>query len=90
MKEGGKDSKERIAYAFRWATSRMPDQEELNILVGLFEDEMAEFQNHPERAAAFLQIGEFSSQDELNAQELAAYGVVANTIINLSESLQKN
>ncbi len=51
---------------------------------------MTEFQNHPERAEAFLQIGEFSEQDDLNALELAAYGVVANTIINLSESLQKN
>lgn len=90
MKEGGNDAAQRIAYAFRWATSRKPDQEELKILKGLFEDEMTEFQNHPERAEAFLQIGEFSEQDDLNALELAAYGVVANTVINLSESLQKN
>lgn len=90
LKEGGNDPRGRIAYAFRWATSRKPDPEELKILVGLFEDEMTEFRNHPERAAAFLRIGEFSRQVDGNAQELAAYGVVANTIINLSESLQKN
>lgn len=90
MIEGGKHSKQRIEYAFRWATSRKPDEEELNILEGLFDDELAEFQIYPERAKAFLQIGEFNSQENLNELELAAYGVVANAIMNLSESLQKN
>jgi len=77
--------KHRIEYAFRWATSRKPDAEELNILEELFKAEIDEFQKYPERADAFL-----DHREARNNPELAAYAVVANAIINLSESLQKN
>ncbi len=90
MNEGDQNLKQRIEYAFRWATSRKPDAEELNILEGLFNDELDEFQKYPERADDFLNIGEFDNQEDLDNLELAAFGVVANAIINLSESLQKN
>jgi hypothetical protein len=90
INEGGSNLKQRIEYAFRWATSRKPDVDELIILEGLFNDELAEFQKYPDRADEFLQIGEFNNQKNVNNLELAAYGVVANAIINLSESLQKN
>jgi hypothetical protein len=90
MNEGGSDFKQRIIYGFRWATSRKPDADELYILEGLFNDEIEEFRKYPERADEFLQIAEVNNQEELNNLELAAYGVIANAIINLSESLQKN
>lgn len=90
MTEGGKNLKQRIDYAFRWATSRKPDLGELIILESLFNDELKEFQKYPDKADDFLNIGGFNSKENLNSQELAAYGVVANTIMNLSESLQKN
>lgn len=90
MQAGGDHLQQRIEYAFRWATSRKPDTEELDILEDLFRQELEEFQKHPERAEDFLQMGEFTSQMHLNKPELAAYSVLANTVINLSESLQKN
>ena len=90
MKEGGNNSKQRIEYAFRWATSRRPDMDELNILESLFNEELDEFRKYPERAEEFLQIGELNDKDNIDIPEFAAYGVVANAIINLSESLQKN
>ena len=85
MNKGGADLKHRIEYAFRWATSRKPDAEELNILEELFKAEIDEFQKYPERADDFL-----DHREARNNPELAAYAVVANAIINLSESLQKN
>lgn len=90
IEEGGDSSRDRISYAFRWATSRKPDVGEINILEDLFRKEMEEFQEHPERADAFLKIGEIKNKQGMNKLELASYAVVANTIINLSESLQKN
>ena len=90
MKEGGSSSKQRIEYAFRWATSRKPDADESNILEDLFQNEMEEFQKYPERADDFLQEETIKNKGDLNKLELAAYSVVANAIINLSESLQKN
>ena len=88
--EGGNDLEQRIEYAFQWATSRKPDIEERKILKDLFKNEMYEFQKHPEKADDFLQVREVNNQENSNKIELAAYGVIANTIINLSESLQKN
>ena len=88
--EGGSDRRQRIEYAFRLATSRRPDSEELDILENLFQYELDEFQKNPEVTEDFLRIGEFKSQEKLNKVEFAAYGVVASAIINLSESLQKN
>jgi hypothetical protein len=87
---GHGSAKERITYAFRWVVSRKPDDDELHILENLLLSELAEFQKHPDRAEAFLQIGEFQAEDKWNKVDLAAYGVVANAIFNLSESLQKN
>jgi hypothetical protein len=88
--EGGNNRRQRIEYAFRLATSRRPDSEELDILENLFQYELDEFQKNPEVTEDFLRIGEFKSQEKLNKVEFAAYGVVASAIINLSESLQKN
>lgn len=90
MSEGGSDLNQRIVYAFRWATSRKPDTYELGILENLFNNALEEFQEFPERAVEYLQIGEFNHPENTDNLELAAYGVVANAIINLSESLQKN
>ncbi|MFY0653372.1 MAG: PSD1 domain-containing protein [Cyclobacteriaceae bacterium] len=90
MIEGGANADQRIENAFRWTTSRKPEADELNTLSDLYHSEVQEFQKYPERAEEFLQIGEYKNNDNLNKLELAAYGVVANAIINLSESLQKN
>jgi hypothetical protein len=90
MNEGGNDLEQRIEYAFRWATSRRPDTEERIILESLYHEALDEFQKYPERADDFLDIGEFNNQEGLDKLELAAHAVMANAIINLSESLQKN
>lgn len=90
LKEGGNEPEQRIVYAFRWATSRKPDAEETKILLDLFQYELKEFQKHPDRAEHFLRIGEYPRAEDVDLAELAAYSVVANTIFNMSESLQKN
>jgi len=90
MKEGGSSSEQRIEYAFRWATSRKPDAEEIKILENLFQYEMVEFRKYPDRADAFLQSEIINNKGDFDKLELAAYSVVANSILNLSESLQKN
>lgn len=90
MLEGGGDSAERLSFAFRWATSRSPDEEEISVLRNLFDHELSEFRRRPEQAEAFLRSGEYDRNKELDPVELAAYAVVSNAILNLSESMQKN
>lgn len=85
----GEGPEDRLRYAFRYATSREPDEEELNILLELYRSEQNEFEKHPARADDFLAIGSHHLA-ESPATETAAYGTVVNAIFNLSESLQKN
>jgi hypothetical protein len=87
IEKGGDNSKDRITYAFRWATSRKPAIDEISILENLLQKEEAEFEAFPERAKSFV---DSKNAQGMNTLELASYTVVANAIINLSESLQKN
>ena len=90
IREGGKSLEQRMVYAFRCATSRTPDAEEISILTNLFQYELEEFEKHPEKATQFLEIGEYQQQENYEPANLAAYAVVANTLLNMSESMQKN
>jgi hypothetical protein len=49
----------------------------------------AEFTAHPERAAAFLSIGETKPDPALPAAKLATYGMIASQLLNLDEVLNK-
>ncbi len=90
IREGGNNAKERIQWAFQWATSRLPDEAELSILLELLEEQVLEFSNYPERAEAIVDLGEGGSGQMVGTEELAAYTMVCNAVMNLSESLQKN
>ena len=89
IKEGGEHSKDRIAFAFRLATSRQVKSKELRVLQDLFEEEWAAFQSDEAAAKDLLSIGEYQLEKDIDAAELAGYTVVANAILNLTEAIQK-
>ncbi len=89
MTEGGASPAERVAFAFRLATARMPSENETRALVTLFEKQRARFTAAPEQATALLAIGESPRNDKLDAAELAAWASVASTILNLDETVTK-
>ncbi|NND31840.1 MAG: DUF1553 domain-containing protein, partial [Saprospiraceae bacterium] len=82
-------SEDRITSAFRLATSRYPNAEELKILLNLLEEEIREFETNPTGAEQLLNIGEQSKDEKQDAIQLAAYTIVANAIFNLTESIMK-
>ena len=87
--EGGAELQARIEFAFRLATSRQPTQDELALLTELFNDQFEVFAAEPERAARYLKVGEYGYQHKLDVIELASYTVIANTILNLAETILK-
>ena len=89
MTEGGAAPAERVAFAFRLATARMPSENETKALVTLFEKQSARFSAAPGQAAALLGIGESPRNEKLDATELAAWISVASTILNLDETVTK-
>ena len=90
MIKNGTNSEQRISYGFRCGTSRKPNSREIEILKDLFLIEKNEFEKHPYRAYNLVSNNEIKNIDKFDVKELAAYTVIASTIINLSESLQKN
>ena len=85
LKEGGATSRERISYAFRLATARTISNAELNILHGAFVREKKRFTKDPAAALGFLS---FNHQTP-GTIDLAAYTMVASTILNLNETITR-
>ena len=89
LNEGGDTEKERIQFAFRLATSRTPTTKEVRLLRDLLAAEKADYKDNPQAAKQLIAIGEHPVSEDLDIEELAAYTVVANAILNLTEAVQK-
>jgi hypothetical protein len=89
LNEGGDTSEERIKFAFRLATSRVPKDEELVILNKMLNEETAHFKDNPNEAEKLLNIGEYSTESNISSVSLAAHSIVANAILNVAEAIMK-
>jgi len=89
MTEGGETPEGHIAWAFRLATSRWPDEQEQEILLGNLKAQIEYFRNNPKEAARLLAVGDKRNDEKLNAAELAAYAGTASLILNLDEVITK-
>jgi uncharacterized protein DUF1549/uncharacterized protein DUF1553/concanavalin A-like lectin/glucanase superfamily protein/cytochrome c len=85
LTEGGPTPQERLAWAFRLATSRPPGDRELQALLRNLEKQKESFSRRPQEAAKLLAVGEKRSDEKLNQVELAAYTATASLILNLDE-----
>ena len=79
----------RLQFFFQSVVSRNPRPNELQILKTLYDSEYQAFSKDTKRAESLLAIGEFARDKDLNISELAAYTVVANTILNYDEAIVK-
>jgi len=90
MKQGGSTPEERIAFAFRLATSREPDDVEKKLLGDLFATSLKEAQADPDRAEKLLTVGLAKQPRNIDEVEEAAWATVARAILNLGETYQRN
>ena len=74
---------------FQTLTSRVPDAEELQVLEDLYRAQLAEFETHPDRATAYLKVGDHPVEPSLNTNQLAAMSSVANILLNFDECVIK-
>jgi hypothetical protein len=81
---------ERITFAYRVVLSRSPTPDELAIVNQQWTAHLARYQEDVEAANKLISYGESKRKAELNSAELAAYTMVANTILNLDETLTRN
>jgi hypothetical protein len=78
-----------IRWFFLSVVSRNPRAREMQILIELYQTEVQAFTKEPQRAESLLSTGEYPRDKSLNTAELAAFTVVANTILNYDEAVVK-
>jgi hypothetical protein len=89
MKEGGRDPRSRIAWAFRLATARPPTADEAKVLLDAFNAQLADFRRDKAAAEKLLAVGGFKADASLDPSELAAWATIASMILNLDETVTK-
>lgn len=89
MTEGGTTSEERIRFAFRLATARLPSADELRVLDTVLDSELAVYRKNQPAAIKLLSVGESPRNPKLDPAELAAWSTVAGVILNLDETVTK-
>ncbi len=90
LQEGGSSLDERLTFAFRHVVARKPSPRERTLLKQLVTEQLADYATRGDKAEALLKVGEFPREAKLNPSELAAWTIVASTLLNLDESLTRN
>jgi hypothetical protein len=86
--EAGSDAQARVRWLFREATGRRPTQAEARVLLDLMQHRLDHYKQQPAEAAKLIVIGA-SKPGNVEATELAAWTMVASTILNLDETITK-
>ena len=89
IKEGGATISSRLTHGFRLLLARQPRPQEIQVLAAAVERCLKDFKQDPEAARQLLAVGEAKADDQTGPDELAAYTMVASTLINLDEAITK-
>lgn len=84
-----KSIEKQIKKGFRLVTSRFPNPKELEVLKGQYFRQLAYFKKHPKEVQKLIQVGDKKANASLNYTELSALTIVANTLLNHTESYYK-
>ena len=89
VSEGGTSVEERVTFAFRSVMARKPNAAEIQSLTTLLTEYLSEFRKSPDAATKLLSAGESPRNEQLDANDLAAWTMVTHLLLNLSESVTK-
>ncbi len=84
-----KSDADRIAMAFRLAIARDPKALEKKVLLKLYDRQLAAYHADPASALKLLAVGESPRNEHLEPAKLAAWTMVASTVLNLDETITK-
>lgn len=89
LKEGGKDERSKMIYAFRLATGRNPTTDETSKLLKFWEEQYDYFENRTADALDVAVPDIKSVPKEVNLHRAAAWAMVSRTLLNLDETVTK-
>jgi len=90
MAEAGERSDDRISLAFRYALSREPDAQELEVLRALYHKHLMEYTEDKAAATALTRAGMAPTLSDLDAADVAAWTSVTRVILNLHETITRS
>ncbi len=90
LSEAGKEESDRIKHAFKIVMDRDPSARETELLSKLYEKERVHYSDNKAAAEKLLTIGESKPDAKFEPTELAAWTMVASTILNMDETVTKN
>ncbi len=79
---------EKLKFGFRLATSRLPSDQELQVLVTSWNEDVAYYSEHLEQAEQLRQLGE-SKSENVHPAQLAAFTLAGNVLLNLDEVITR-
>ncbi|MFD2587848.1 PSD1 and planctomycete cytochrome C domain-containing protein [Croceitalea marina] len=83
------ENKKQITHIFQKATSRLPDSEEMEMLLTHYDDMMAKISSNEIIASEYVTIGDFVADATIPQEKLVALSLVAHTILNLDETITR-
>ncbi len=89
LKDGGSTDDSRIQFVTLRLISRPLRDDELKIVKNSLAELLAYYREHPEDAKSVLTVGEFGTDAKLPADQLAAWTMLTNELMNLDEVLNK-
>ena len=90
MNETKGNTAKHAAYGFRLCTSRKPGKAELKRIVELFDDELQRYKSDDKAADKLVAENAAKLPEGAKPDELAAWTVVANVLLNLDETITKD
>jgi hypothetical protein len=88
--EGGKTTAERVTFLYRTVLSRRPDADELRLVSAALAKQRELYRADPEAATRAIRVGESRPKGVAPADETAAWAMIANLVLNLDETLNRN
>ncbi len=89
LQHGGKSDASRVAWALESATCQVPSTADVKEVCALLKSERAAFAKDPAGAKQLIAIGAAKSEADCPAEELAAWTMAANLILNLDAVLTR-
>ena len=75
--------------AFRKLTGRRPNENELELLTEDYHNNFEYFREHPNRMQELLSNGDYTIDENLDLNILAAHTLTISAILNLDETISK-
>ena len=90
LREGGGTPAEKLGYGWRLVLGRPPDGDEIMLLEQALGKHLATYSKRRDEALRLLSYGESQRDEELDVARHAAYTMIAQTMLNLDETITRD